>query len=87
MKTFKPKVIQDFRGQDYVQTRNVCRNTTYIRNYEVTYQLSLTLAWGYNTSLVEKSINIKIYGNGTSPDAEVDVRNGRNDIVNKELTA
>ena len=37
MKQFKPKVVQDFRGQDYVQTRNVCGNTTHIRNYEVTY--------------------------------------------------
>lgn len=33
----KPKVVSDFRGCDYVQTRNVCGNTTYVRNYEVSY--------------------------------------------------
>lgn len=37
MKMYKPRVVQDFRGRDYVQTRNVCGNTTYIRNYEVEY--------------------------------------------------
>lgn len=37
MKHFKPKVIADFRGQDHVQTRTVCGNTTYVRNYEVSY--------------------------------------------------
>lgn len=37
MKTSKPRVVRDFRGQDYVQTKNVCGNTTYVRNYETTY--------------------------------------------------
>lgn len=35
LKLPKPKFIEDFRGQKYVQTKNVCGNTTYIRNYEL----------------------------------------------------
>lgn len=37
MKQYKPRVVTDFRGQDHVQTRNICGNTTYVRNYEVEY--------------------------------------------------
>jgi hypothetical protein len=33
----RPKVISNFRNQDYVQTINVCGNTTYVRNYEMPY--------------------------------------------------
>ena len=41
MKQLKPRVVRDFRGQDYVQTSNVCGNTTYVRNYEVLRPLDL----------------------------------------------
>ena len=37
MKQQRPKVVQDLLGRDYVQTRNICGNTTYVRNYEVQY--------------------------------------------------
>jgi translation elongation factor EF-Tu-like GTPase len=33
----RPKVISDFRNQDYVQTTDVCGNITYVRNYEMPY--------------------------------------------------
>ena len=101
MKQSKPKVVRDFRGQDYVQTSNVCGNTTYVRNYQVEYQLSLAPEHVNKllTSLSEnvqleryqhrelKMVMLKLHCHGTSPGAEVDVRKGRNDIVNKELTA
>ena len=37
MKQSKPRVVTDFRSQDYVQSKNVCSNTTYVRNYEMPY--------------------------------------------------
>ena len=62
MKQLKPRVVRDFRGQDYVQTSNVCGNTTYIRNYEVTYQLSHTPSLGVIIQAsLRNQFNINIY--------------------------
>ena len=34
MKQLKPRMVTDFRGVSYAQSKNICGNTTYIRNYE-----------------------------------------------------